>query len=135
MEWSNDPQTIIPQLVMTDIFTHSYVQPLCIKKIKEHVAQPTTYKKHDSNPRQAIRNGALPILDFFCSAHQAVHRARNGLTSPKSSLFYGLSKSIHHTPSPTKTFTYYTSSMAFPKSIYATFNFIISPPTNTTNMW
>ena len=93
---------------------HLYTHPFCIKKIEEHLAHRTTYKKRDSEPAQVIKN-VLSTLDCLHSTHQVAHITKNHLTAQTSSfplLFYAPlpPRSIHPTsplPIPSHTVLFY----------------------------
>lgn len=51
-----------------------------ISRIEKYQADLTIYKKPDSDPTQAITNGALSTLDFLYSNQSRDQRAKNHLT-------------------------------------------------------
>ena len=66
-----------------------------ISKIKEHLADPSTYKELSSNPTQAIRNDILCTLNCLYNTHQIDDVTRHHLVPPKPTgtpLVYGLPK-------------------------------------------
>ena len=68
---------------------------LYINKIEEHLADPTTYKKLDADPTQAIRNDAFSTLDYLHNTHRIDDKTRHKITSPNPAStppFYGLLK-------------------------------------------
>ena len=50
---------------------------LYINKIEEHLADPTTYKKLNTDPTQAIRNDVFSTLDYLQYTHQIDNTAQN----------------------------------------------------------
>ena len=122
-----------------------------------------SYKKHNSDPAKAIRNGVLSTFDFLHNAHPVYQRTRNQRTS--CTLLCVISpKPIYPTllpmwhprtpPMPSSTHFFYGLSITFilylcllhqslhilhfsmvsPKSIYPTSAFSIPSSTNTINM-
>ena len=68
---------------------------LYISKSEEHLADPSTYKKLDSDPTQAIRNDVLSTLDYLYNTHRIDDITRHHLMPPKperTELLHGLPK-------------------------------------------
>ena len=68
---------------------------LYIRKIEEHLTDPSTYKEINSNPTQAIRNDVLSTLSYLYSTHGIDDVTRHHLKAPRPArtpLLYGLPK-------------------------------------------
>lgn len=111
-------------------FTHPHTNPLCIKKIEEHLDNLIRYKKLDwFNPSYSnLGIDVLSTLYFLHSTHwiESIWPQRSSLTllSPKV-----------YTPFlfPTKTFTYYTL-LRLPENLNSYLRLLHHPP-NTISIW
>ena len=68
---------------------------LYITKTEEHLADPSTYKEHNSDATKAMRNDVFFILDYLYNTHRLDDVTKHHLTPPKpesTPLLYGLPK-------------------------------------------
>ena len=68
---------------------------LYINKIEEHLADPTTYMEHNTDPTQAIRNDVISTLDYLHNTHRIDDETRPHLTPTnpaRTPLVYGVPK-------------------------------------------
>ena len=92
------------------------------------LAHPTTYKKLDSGPTQAIRNDVISTVIYFLhSFYRVFHRTRNHLVAQKNSTFKIYTPYL---PPSYPNVLMPLFSMDSQKSVYSNPAFPIPPPTN-----